>query len=336
MREMTPLPSRAAQVQAERPTAAFSFDLPARLIDMCPVSKRGDARVLVLHRESGRMEHRMFADLPAYLSTYSCYINESKILRRWIGMWRLPGHFEKVYFIEPLNECSWRVFARLPSCAPEYDFCTIDGIRAIVQPEGGYSHRWIMQFVQPVDVDARGRYCIPPDYSLRETLSPSLAAEAVYASVPGSFAAPTAGIHFTPETLRSLEVMALTLHTSPGTFYGVEEESPADHRMEAEWYRISDVPAPGRKIAAIGTTVAKALEAWARSGAAQGLSELFIYPPFEFKVISALLTNFHRPRETLLLMTCAFGGYEAVMEAHREAVREGYRFSFYGDLLLII
>jgi S-adenosylmethionine:tRNA ribosyltransferase-isomerase len=177
--------------------------------------------------------------------------------------------------------------------------------------------------------------------------------QTVYARTDGSVAAPTAGLHFTPDVLtavraRGVEIAEVVLHVGPGTFKPVEVTDPRDHVMHPEWYEIGEAAARtitaararGGRVWAVGTTVARVLETSARSagavGSSAGWTDLFIYPPFTFRAVGALLTNFHLPRSTLLMLVAAFAGYEPVMAAYREAVRERYRLYSYGDAMAVV
>jgi len=314
-------------------TSDFTFDLPPELAVPPSPPRRGDVRLLVLDRETGLIEHREMKDLTRYLRGRSLYVNNSKLVRRWIRLHRAPGHEDFAFMIERVSDRLW--LAYLPSVAgnEKSRFWTKEGVPVRVEPSD-IRDRWLLRFDKEPDLDRLGHYLTPKGwYPVRE-LTHDMLAQPLYASVEGSFAAPTAGIHLTREMLSELQVRELTLHTKPGSFYEVKSETPSDHRMEPEFYEIPEPPQG--PVVAVGTTVAKALETWARTGEPRGWSDLYIYPPFEFRTVSAFLTNLHRPRESFLLLTSAFGGHERVMEAHREAVREKYRFSYYGDLMLIL
>jgi len=321
--------------ESSRPlkTADFEYEFPSNQPPHAMPAERGNVRLMVLHRKTGRIEHRRFHDIVDYLHGMEVWVNDSSLLPRWIHVVRLPGHQETVYLIRELRERVWEVFGVMTEGVEQCRFFTKNG-QAIQVEKTGRPLFWTFAFSGDPNIAETGSYLSLPGMSLKRDLSETPLAQALYACVPGSFAAPTAGIHFTMEILARLDVHHLTLHTVPGTFYEVTSELPEDHRMDPEYYRIPQ--APRRPVAAIGTTSAKALEAWGRKAQFEGWSDLYIRPPFEWTVVDALLTNLHRPRETLLMLTCAFGGYEAVMEAHREAVRECYQFSFYGDLLLLV
>jgi len=226
-----------------------------------------------------------------------------------------------------------------------------DSAVEIVEVLGGGLRR--VRFVGALDAPATiakyGEVPLPPYIRRPPNPADRERYQTVYAAHDGSVAAPTAGLHFTPAVLERLRakgvvVASLDLHVGPGTFKPVEVDDLAGHPMHPEAYEIPDETAgvanEGRDIWAVGTTVVRALESAAdvagRVRAGVGETNLFIYPPYTFKVVDRLLTNFHLPRSTLLMLVCAFGGYEAVMGAYREAVREGYRFYSYGDAMAII
>jgi S-adenosylmethionine:tRNA ribosyltransferase-isomerase len=158
--------------------------------------------------------------------------------------------------------------------------------------------------------------------------------QTVFAAKEGSIAAPTAGLHFTPELLAKLNTRRITLHVGLGTFKPVKAENVEDHKMHAEYYEIPE--APQGKVVAVGTTTCRTLETWARTGKLSGWTDLFVTPGFEFKVVKSLVTNFHVPKSTLLMLVCALAGRERILDAYAEAVREKYRFFSYGDAMLIL
>jgi len=194
--------------------------------------------------------------------------------------------------------------------------------------------RWTLEFDREPDLAVVGEPPIPPYFHRPADARDAERYQTVYAAKEGAIAAPTAGLHFTPEILSRLTTRRLVLHVGTGTFKPVKAENVEDHKMEAEYYEIPDPPAG--KVAAVGTTTCRALESWARTGEASGWTELFITPPYEFKVVKSLVTNFHLPKSTLLMMVCALAGRERILSAYEEAIRERYRFFSYGDAMLIL
>jgi S-adenosylmethionine:tRNA ribosyltransferase-isomerase len=207
--------------------------------------------------------------------------------------------------------------------------------------------KWVLEFDTDPDLSRLGRAPLPP-YIRRDATAADLERyQTVYAKHDGSIAAPTAGLHFTNEMLAVLaakvEIVRITLHVGVGTFKPVKAENVEDHRMEPERYDIRPdaeavfrrAIADGRRVVAVGTTTCRTLETWIRTDRAAGDTDLFIHPPFEFRAVRALLTNFHLPKSTLLMLACAFAGRERILAAYEEAIRQRYRFFSYGDAMLV-
>ena len=192
----------------------------------------------------------------------------------------------------------------------------------------------MLAFDREPDLARLGQTPLPPYIHREPNTMDRKRYQTVYADQEGSVAAPTAGLHFTPAILSKLHTHRLTLHVGVGTFKPVTCDDVTDHRMEAEYYDIPEPP--DGPVTAVGTTTTRALETWARTGETSGWSELFMHPPFEFKVVRSLLTNFHLPRSTLLMLVCALAGRDRVLAAYEEAVRESYRFFSYGDAMLVL
>ena len=195
----------------------------------------------------------------------------------------------------------------------------------------------------PVDEAIHGELALPPYMERGEEPSDNERYQTVYARQDGAVAAPTAGLHFTPELIASLPHAFLTLHVGPGTFRPVQVDDPAEHRMHEEAYELGPNPAEritrAGRVISVGTTVTRVLEHLGRNGsvtAGQGRTDIFIYPPYSFRIVDALLTNFHLPKSTLLMLVSAFANRELILEAYEEAVRERYRFFSYGDCMLIL
>jgi S-adenosylmethionine:tRNA ribosyltransferase-isomerase len=192
---------------------------------------------------------------------------------------------------------------------------------------------WTLDFDAEPDLVRVGSMPLPPYIRRAAGAEDDERYQTVFARTEGSIAAPTAGLHFTPEILSRLRTRRLTLHVGVGTFKPVRCTEVERHRMHPEWYEVPEPPQG--PVAAVGTTACRALETWARTGRTSGWTDLFIHPPYEFKAVRTLLTNFHLPRSTLLMLVCAFAGLERVLDAYREAVRERYRFFSYGDAMLL-
>jgi len=354
-------------------TADFDFDLPPELIAQHPAPRRDESRLLVLHRKSGRIEHKRFRELPDFLRAGDALVlNNSRVIRA-----RLRGHnartggrFEVLLLEETaLNEW-WAMVRPGRSARPgaQIVFCDAEGkpagIRAGVVEANDQGHRRF-RFSGTPDVrrelDRLGEVPLPP-YIGRQRQLPEDAEryQTVYAEGAGSVAAPTAGLHFTRDLLAKIralrvETCFITLHVGPGTFMPVKTENLAEHKMHEERFEISETAArtvngardSGRRVIAVGTTTLRALEAVAarnRGIVAKTVEKtgIFIHPPHPFHIVDALLTNFHLPRSTLLMLASAFaapgetGGRELVLRAYAEAIRERYRFYSYGDAMLIL
>ncbi len=342
----------------------FDYDLPAERIAQEP-RPRGTSRLLTLDRASGAIGHRRFEELPDLLAAGDLLVRNDVRVRNS----RLYGRDEKdrlveIFLLSPLDpeRRRWRALAKPGRRArPDRSIRFGTDLAATIREVDDESRR-VIEFDRPVDDDLLqriGHVPLPP-YIRREAGAPDRTEDragyqTVYAREPLAVAAPTAGLHFTEETFerlaaRGVGVADLTLAVGAGTFKPVRAVETSRHRMEAE-----DVvlPAPtiqrrarrsstaGRRVVAVGTTVTRALEAWARlpgSGADGDLrlsTDLFITPGFEFRAVGALLTNFHLPRSTLLMLVCAFAGREKVLAAYEEAVRKGYLFYSFGDAMLI-
>jgi len=345
--------------------AEFDFELPARLIAQRPLARRDQSRLLVLDRMTGAVGHRRFSDLPALLRPGDLLVlNDTRVTAaRLVGRKASGGRVE-LLLVERLDSAgrrgSWRCLlkaARKPPLGSRVEFER--GVSAEVLERNGLD--WRVAFECPsgrIDeqLELIGRMPLPPyirrdDEDSRDA-EDRVRYQTVFAARPGAIAAPTAGLHFTPELLerlraRAVERVSLTLHVGTATFRPVSVERVAQHRIEAERF---DLPPPvaeavaaarqrNGRVVAVGTTVVRALESCAAAGrlvrAGQGLSELFIYPGYGFRVVDAIITNFHLPRSTLLMLVSAFAGRDRVLEAYREAVRAGYRFYSYGDAMLI-
>lgn len=346
----------------------FDYDLPPERIAQEPARPRDASRLLVLDRATGQTEHLRFRDLPGLLSPGDLLVvNDARVIPAAFTARRASGGRIEGCFLRELPDGEWEVLLagrgriregetlRLPDPAGG-DAARIELVR---QAEGGRWHVRPPEGAEPLEILCRiGRPPLPP-YIRRQGTDDSRAAadredyQTVYARADGAVAAPTAGLHFTPELLvaldeRGIERVSLTLYVGLGTFQPIRCERLADHEMHAERVevpalaaeRIEAVRARGGRVVAVGTTTVRALESAAdASGSVRpwsGETDLFIYPPYEFRAVGSLLTNFHLPRTTLLAMVCALAGTERVLAAYEEAKREGYRFYSYGDAMLIL
>ena len=332
----------------------FDYDLPSSQIAQHPLPDRSASRLLVLDRATGTTSHLHFGDLLTVIPSGELLVlNTSRVIPARLHGKRETGNAE-ILLVRELSDGSWLAMGHPGGKLKPGRRVTFgdDSAVEILEVLGGGLRK--VRFVGSLDARATlakyGEVPLPPYIRRPPTPADRERYQTVYATHDGSVAAPTAGLHFTTELLARIReagiaVTAIDLHVGPGTFKPVETENFEAHTMHAEPYEISPGAASGidhnrGKVWAVGTTVARALESAAdspghvRDGSAE--TSLFIRPPYNFKIVNHLITNFHLPRSTLLMLVCAFGGYEHVMEAYREAVREGYRFYSYGDAMAII
>lgn len=333
----------------------FTFDLPERLIAQEPLERRDASRMMVLSRADGAVSHRMFADLPGHLRPGDLLVlNDTRVIpTRLLGRKATGGRVELLLVEKtPAPGEQWKCLARPGKGLRPGTRVLFDGLSAemLGQDEEGL---FVCGFSGPLDLDRLGSVPLPPYIRRQATDADSDRYQTVFAGVDGAVAAPTAGLHFTGEMLSALkasgvEVAFVTLHTGPGTFMPVRSERIQEHRMMRERYRIEEAvfervaraKDEKRRVVAVGTTSTRALEASVRHGFSsprlEGATDLFIYPGFEFRAVDALLTNFHLPESTLIMLVCAFAGREFVLRAYKEAVEREYRFFSYGDSMLIV
>jgi S-adenosylmethionine:tRNA ribosyltransferase-isomerase len=337
----------------------FDYYLPKELIAKFPAEPRDSSRLLLLNRKSGEVEHRLFRDIVDYLREGDLLVlNDTKVIpARLYG--RLPtGGKVELLLVRQVKPAVWEVMARpARKLKPGRELHFEGGLRGKVleyRPEG----KRLVEFYLPEGRDFMellseiGHVPLPPYVEREERPEDREKYQTVFARKEGSVAAPTAGLHFTKELLKKLEskgviIRWVTLHVGPGTFKPVKVENVEEHQMDYESYTVPEETAlevnrakeEGRRVIAVGTTVVRTLESAAekpgkvKSG--EGITNLFIYPGYKFKVVDALVTNFHLPRSTLLMLVCAFAGKEKVLNAYREAVERGYRFYSFGDAMFI-
>ena len=333
----------------------FDYELPPELIAQHPVPDRSASRLLVLDRAGGTTRHLHFRDLPALIPPGDLLVlNTSRVIPARLRGKREGGQDAEFLVVREQGDGTWLAMAHPGGKLKPGRRVTFgdDSAVEIVEVLGGGLRR--VRFVGSLDARATlakyGEVPLPPYIRRAPDAADAERYQTVYAAHDGSVAAPTAGLHFTPELLadihtRQVRVASIDLHVGPGTFKPVETDELDKHTMHPEAYEIppgaaSAIDQNRGKVWAVGTTVVRALEAAAhapgqvRPGA--GDTSLFIRPPYDFKIVSHLITNFHLPRSTLLMLVCALGGYEAVMAAYRAAVKEGYRFYSYGDAMVII
>ncbi len=332
-------------------TASYDFELPPELIATEPAARRDESRLFVYDRATHQVAHRRFSDLPDYLRPDDLLVlNNSKVRRAALAT--SDGRLEAL-LLEETSPQHWVALVKPGARAKPGMRLTFRGSgpeapevesEVLKTLPGGER---ILRFFGPVDLEALGEMPLPPYIRKRRTALGQAEHRAedveryqtVYAAATGSVAAPTAGLHFTPELLARFPHAFVTLHVGLGTFRPVKTEHLVDHEMHEEVYSIppgfAEAYEAAGRIIAVGTTSARVLES-ARELRGGSRTRIFIHPPYEFKRVDALLTNFHLPRSTLLMLLSALVGRERLLELYREAVRERYRFFSYGDAMLIL
>ncbi|MFW6158481.1 MAG: tRNA preQ1(34) S-adenosylmethionine ribosyltransferase-isomerase QueA [Planctomycetota bacterium] len=353
-------------------TDLFDYDLPRELVAQHPSSRRDLSRLLVLHRRTGHTEHRVFRDMVEYVRPGDVLVvNNTRVVQARLYGKRSTGGTVEVLLIrpsrergEPTWECMIRCRGKLRDGEP-VRFRADLSATILGRDRNGTP---LVELHAEGDLGAIlreiGRPPLPPYIKRPKAEDPYAAEDAeryqtVYAEEPGAVAAPTAGLHFTEELLAAIRgkgctVAAVTLHVGPGTFKPVRSEQVEDHSVDPEYYVVSDEVAAAvnraERVIAVGTTTTRVLETLARgeggqtgmsapperSRAGEGWTDLFIHPPFEFRAVDALVTNFHLPRSSLLMLVSAFAGREPVLAAYEEAKKRHYRFYSYGDAMLLV
>ena len=323
----------------------YDYVLPRQLIAQRPLERRQDSRMMVLHRAEQKMEHRQFGDLKTFLQAGDLLVlNDTRVLaaRRFSD----NGAVEFL-FLERVGPTRWKCMVTPGRRMRIGATATIGNVSLRIEEITAEGER-IVAFEKDVDIYAGGSMPLPPYVNRFSDDTDAARYQTVFAREPGAVAAPTAGLHFTSDVLSEIPHAFVTLHVGPGTFLPVRSENIAEHRMHAERFSISPEAADkindAQRIVAVGTTAMRVLETAMRKikpesrqiESQSGETNLFIYPPFTFRIVDALLTNFHLPRSTLLMLVSAFAGREFILRAYEEAVRERYRFFSYGDCMLIL
>jgi S-adenosylmethionine:tRNA ribosyltransferase-isomerase len=343
----------------------FDFELPERLIAQTPLAERTSSRLLVLHKDDGRTEHRTFTDLADYLKPGDTLVlNETRVLpARLFGTKSDTGAKVELLLLKRLAGDRWETLVRPGKKIRTGAELRFGGgepgmeapLTATVEEEGDMGARVVLFRYRGIFeelLDRLGQMPLPP--YIKETLGDRERYQTVYARHEGSAAAPTAGLHFTEAFLAQLRgqgvhICPITLHVGLGTFRPVSAERVEEHEMHAEWYSVGEesaamlnrARAAGSRIVAVGTTSARTLETVGqRFGetpveACSGWTDIYIYPGYRFRLVDALLTNFHLPKSTLLMLVSAMAGREPVLNAYREAVEHEYRFFSFGDAMFI-
>ncbi len=338
-------------------TSDFYYDLPKELIAQDPLEDRSSSRLLVLNRKTGEREHRIFRELVDYLHPGDCLVvNNTRVIpARLLGVKEETGAGIEVLLLRRCEGNVWETLVKPGKKArPGARISFGDGLLAgevlEVVEEGNRRIRFTYEGIFEEILDKLGQMPLPP--YITHQLKDKNRYQTVYARHEGSAAAPTAGLHFTPELLKTIEekgvkLAHVTLHVGLGTFRPVKVEDVKEHHMHTEFYQIeeeqarliNETRAAGGRVICVGTTSCRTLESAADENgilhAGSGWTDIFIYPGYRFKLMDALITNFHLPESTLLMLVSAFAGREHVMEAYEEAVEERYRFFSFGDAMLI-
>jgi S-adenosylmethionine:tRNA ribosyltransferase-isomerase len=344
----------------------FRFDLPLNLIAQNPAKRREDARMMVVHRHTGEIENKHFRDILDYFDDKDVFVvNNTKVFpARMYGRKEKTGAKIEVFLLRELNKPNrlWDVIvdpARKIRVGNKLYFGEQEDLVAEVIDNTTSRGRTIRFLWEGSEEDFRaqleklGETPLPKYIKRKPDEEDKERYQTVYAKHEGAVAAPTAGLHFSRELIKRLEIKGIrfgevTLHTGLGTFRPIEVEDLSKHKMDAEYYRIDETATKivnrakeyGHRICSIGTTTMRAIEssftAQKLLKPSEGWTNMFIHPPYEFNIADSLVTNFHLPKTSLLIMTCAFAGYELTMEAYKKAIKDKYRFFSYGDALLII
>ena len=337
----------------------FDYHLPADRIAQSPLQRRDASRLLVVERDAGAFHHTQFSQIGKYLPDDALLVlNDTKVIpARLMGNKSGTGGRIELLLIREKEPDTWEVLAK-PRRSLQIGTQVVFGngvltAAVLEKPDDGHCivrFDYIGKF-SDILTDV-GMMPLPPYIRRPPNAEDKVRYQSVYAATEGAIAAPTAGLHFTPELLEELknngiETAMLTLHVGPGTFQPVKVENIVAHKMHAEYIHLAETEAnriciareAGRKIVAIGTTVVRSLETAGTTGTVQpysGYSELFIYPGHRFNAVDALVTNFHLPKSTLLMLVSAFAGRDLIQQAYQEALQHNYRFYSYGDAMLIL
>ena len=338
-------------------TSDYFFDLPKELIAQDPLEDRSSSRLLVLDRKTGEVEHHVFTDILDYLEPGDCLVlNNTKVIpARLLGVKEDTGAAVEVFLLKRRENDVWETLVKpgkklRPGARVVFGDGRLKAEILDIVDEGNRLVQFFYEGIWEEVLDRLGEMPLPP--YITHKLQDKSRYQTVYARYEGSAAAPTAGLHFTKELLAQIEEMGVkivyvTLHVGLGTFRPVKEENVLEHHMHSEYYQVSEeaaaqinaVKASGGRVICVGTTSCRTLESAADdSGRVQpgcGNTEIFIYPGYRFKVLDCLITNFHLPESTLVMLVSALAGRERVLAAYEEAIREKYRFFSFGDAMFI-
>ncbi len=324
----------------------FDYELPKEAIAQVPANPRDSAKMMVIHRKSGKIEHKIFREVFDYIEKNDVLVlNETKVIRARLLGNKTTGARVEVFLLKKIEERIWQTLVRPGGKikeGTEVVFSNNVRGRCIRHLEDGT--RYFEFNVDDDELEEVGEVPLPPYITSRQSRPEDY--QTVFARIPGSVAAPTAGLHFTPELLEKLKkkgvkILKISLDVGLDTFKPIEEENIEEHKMHTEFYRINpevakEIKSRKGRIFAVGTTVVRTLESWAKTGNLSGYTDLYIYPPYEFKMVDALITNFHIPRSSLIVLVSAFAGRDLVLKAYKMALEKGYRFFSFGDACLFL
>src|SRR5690606_1987526 len=343
----------------------FKCDLPSGLLALHPVENRDESRLMVLHRKDGKIEHKIFKDIVDYFDEGDVLVNnDTKVFpARLYGNKEKTGAKIEVFLLRELNREMhlWDVLvdpARKIRVGNKLYFGDGDLVAEVIDntTSRGRTIRFLYDGTDEdfyKAIDSLGETPLPKQIKRKAESADRERFQTIYAKNVGAVSAPTAGLHFTKQVMKRLEIKgvdiaSITLHIGLGTFRAVDVEDLTKHKMDSENFRVPDETASivnkaldnKKRVCAVGTTAMRSLESSVSAGGRlkpnEGWTDKFIFPPFEFKMCNAMVTNFHLPESTLLMMACAFGGYDLVREAYEVAKKEEYRFFTYGDAMLIV
>jgi S-adenosylmethionine:tRNA ribosyltransferase-isomerase len=318
-------------------TSDFDYELPAELIAQQPLADRAASRMMVVDRKTGEIKHDQFRNLGAHLRPGDLLVlNDTKVIPARI---LVKAPVVELLLVEKIDATHWLALVKPAKKARPGTILTFEGaaLTAVVEGTTDFGGR-VLRFTGNVEVYLQkfGAAPLPPYIKrLARDAADLERYQTVFANRAGAIAAPTAGLHFTPEMLARFRHAFITLHVGLGTFRPVKVENVEEHKMHAEKFVIpaetTEAIRQAERVVAVGTTVVRALES-----TSEGSTDIFIRPSFEFRVVDVLLTNFHLPKSTLLMLVCAFASRELILQAYAEAVQERYRFFSYGDCMLIL
>jgi len=331
----------------------YDYNLPKELIAKYPVEPRDSCRLMVLNRKDKSIKHTIFRNIGDYLESGDLLVlNDTKVIpARLIGR-KETGSKIEIFLLRELGENIWEALGKnIKRLKLGQKVIFGDGFYCELLEKGKDGKIKVKLFADNVKeaINKYGHIPLPPYISREDEDKDRQLYQTVFARKEGAVASPTAGLHFTEELLNNLKekginITYITLHVGLGTFKPIKVEDITKHKMHEEYYSIPDeslnlimeTKEKNKRVIAVGTTVVRALESYGKTGKKEGYSDIYIYPPFQFKIVDALITNFHLPKSTLLLLVSAFAGRDFIMKAYREAIKNKYRFYSYGDAMFII